>query len=669
MDLPELKGYLRKKSRHNRWQRRYFEATTHYLTYYKSRESEKLLACIDLWRTQTIDFIPLDGDKLEFSIAIGDQSYLLKADSQEDATRWVEGLQARQHRPEGTPSEVFSLRSEHIDAESDASSSEYGGRRARGASSDNGSISGSCRSSISYAEVQNPVVPNANVIARQSLSHADAPNPVIPNANTIARASFSHADASNFVTSSATASTAATGLKYPMVNTNQQVTRSLVATTAGKTENDEYPVSAQCYERKKRSINEMFGDEDSDDSGDEQIARTTTVPTADASGLFGSDSESDDEEKKSVKRPVLPPVKRVKNSFNNDDGQKQLDQRDEYDSGDDAVATKDDDDFIDRDDDLADVLGEYAEDRQHFDDERPIDEPSTMQEQKDDFFDRTLNSLKTGRSRAKINLSPQEMEQITQEVLYRMDKAYADDLASIAQRRPALEKIKFMENALHVLRKIQFQPMLLDFDLLTIVKKWIQPLEDSTLPNVGVRTKMLEMVSKMPVFKEHLKRSGLGKVVMMLMKHPRETIENKELCRSLVERWSRAVFNKTLDFSKLAELEAEKADSEVYRRRERARRQKKLKNKAHGSDRSGNVFSVRNADHDVKIEASERAELPQQLHIDFLLRPQSKVDMNAVQSKKADPDSRKARLTKRMQEIARPGRKTKRATGVSIEGR
>ena len=41
------------------------------------------------------------------------------------------------------------------------------------------------------------------------------------------------------------------------------------------------------------------------------------------------------------------------------------------------------------------------------------------------------------------------------------------------------------------------------------------------------------------------------------------------MCRSLVERWSRAVFNKTLDFSKLAELEAEKAENEAYRRRGR----------------------------------------------------------------------------------------------------
>ncbi|KAG7389078.1 hypothetical protein PHYPSEUDO_011347 [Phytophthora pseudosyringae] len=718
-------GYLRKKSRHDRWQRRYFEATTHYLTYYKNRESEKLLACIDLWRTQTIDFYPADGDKLEFSIAIGEQSYLLKADSQDDAERWVQGLQARQYRPEGTPSEVFSLRSEHMDAESDASSSEYGGRRPRGASSDSGSRRSSL--SLSYVETQNPVVPNAAAIARMSLSHADAPNPVVPSANLIARASFSHAEASNPVVPSASASAgaaASTGPKYPLLTTNQQVTRSVVAPTAAtKTADEEAAGNAQCCapclllanataqpwgaptvrllrlqpsctapqslltdllralpplasssaaistedERKKRSINEMFGDEDSDDSGDEQIPRTTaTTTTADASGLFGSDSESDEEKEKPAKRPASPPAKRVKKARDDD---KRRDEGDEYDSGEEAAVTKEDDDFIDRDDDLADVLGEYDDERQQFDDERPLDEPQPTQEQKDDFFDRTLQSLKTGRSRAKLNLSPQEMEQITQEVLYRMDKAYADDLASIAERRPALEKIKFVGNALHVLRKIQFQPMLLDFDLLTIVKKWIQPLEDGTLPNVGLRTKMLEMVSKMPVFKEHLKRSGLGKVVMLLMKHPQETPENKELCRSLVERWSRAVFNKTLDFSKLAELEAEKADNEVYRRRERARRQKKSKDKSRPTDRGGNVFNARSADPNAKLDVSERAELPEQLHIDFLLRPQSKIDMNAVQAKKADPDSRKARLAKRMQEIARPGRKTKRATGVSIEGR
>lgn len=45
-----------------------------------------------------------------------------------------------------------------------------------------------------------------------------------------------------------------------------------------------------------------------------------------------------------------------------------------------------------------------------------------------------------------------------------------------------------------------------------------------------------------------------------------QTRSNKDLCRDLIERWSRSVFNKTLDFSKLAELEAEKAENASYRR-------------------------------------------------------------------------------------------------------
>jgi hypothetical protein len=192
-----------------------------------------------------------------------------------------------------------------------------------------------------------------------------------------------------------------------------------------------------------------------------------------------------------------------------------------------VVAGKDDEDFIDGEDDLADVLGEYDQDGQNFDDERPPPEEEEGPRRggsNDDFFDQTLKALKTGRARAKLNLSAQEMEQVTQEVLYRMDKAYTDDMSSIKARRPALEKIKFVDSALHVMRKVQLQPMLLDFDVLSVrpcnvggsevarlskwiadscvwmqfIKKWIQPLDDGSLPNVGVRTKMLEMVNRMP---------------------------------------------------------------------------------------------------------------------------------------------------------------------------
>lgn len=101
-------------------------------------------------------------------------------------------------------------------------------------------------------------------------------------------------------------------------------------------------------------------------------------------------------------------------------------------------------------------------------------------------------------------------------------------------------------------------------------------------------------------------------------------------------------------------------------------RQKQQKTSASGrGGQSGDVFSRSSDSVDIKPEAngSDRAALPQQLRFDFLHRPRPKVEMNAAPTKKVDPDSRKFRLAKRMQDIAKPGKKGKRAVSVSIEGR
>ena len=47
-DEVSISGYLLKKTREGRWQKRWFETNGVYLTYYKSKKMEKLLAALSL---------------------------------------------------------------------------------------------------------------------------------------------------------------------------------------------------------------------------------------------------------------------------------------------------------------------------------------------------------------------------------------------------------------------------------------------------------------------------------------------------------------------------------------------------------------------------------------------------------------------------------------------
>ena len=62
VDEVSLSGYLYKKTRDGRWQKRWFETSGVYLTYYKSKKMEKLLAALSLPQVGGIRIISADED-------------------------------------------------------------------------------------------------------------------------------------------------------------------------------------------------------------------------------------------------------------------------------------------------------------------------------------------------------------------------------------------------------------------------------------------------------------------------------------------------------------------------------------------------------------------------------------------------------------------------------
>lgn len=97
-DIYYIQGYLYKKTRDGRWQKRWFETTGCFLTYYKSKKMTKLLAALNLPQVGEIKLVtdPAGEDAEDrgklFSIHLNDRDYLLKAVDAASAQRWVEVL-------------------------------------------------------------------------------------------------------------------------------------------------------------------------------------------------------------------------------------------------------------------------------------------------------------------------------------------------------------------------------------------------------------------------------------------------------------------------------------------------------------------------------------------------------------------------------------------------
>nr|KJB73172.1 hypothetical protein B456_011G219400 [Gossypium raimondii] len=126
------------------------------------------------------------------------------------------------------------------------------------------------------------------------------------------------------------------------------------------------------------------------------------------------------------------------------------------------------------------------------------------------------------------------------------------------QNKPAIRKIQMLPLLTDFLSKKKMQQEFLDHGILTLLKSWLDPLPDGSLPNATLRSSILNILTQvMPVDisledgREQLKKSGLGKVIMFLSKSDEETTANRKLAKHLVQNWCRTIFNKTTSYCNL----------------------------------------------------------------------------------------------------------------------
>ncbi|EHY65650.1 transcription factor SPN1 [Nematocida ausubeli] len=124
-----------------------------------------------------------------------------------------------------------------------------------------------------------------------------------------------------------------------------------------------------------------------------------------------------------------------------------------------------------------------------------------------------------------------------QKILEDLEEAYERDCESNKEGLPALRKLNDLESIYNRLLKKKNQQELLDLGVLKLLKKWLEPLPDMSLPHDTVKRSILDVLLHLTPEVEHLKESGIGKIVLFYSKNPYEKKGIKQMAKQITLNW------------------------------------------------------------------------------------------------------------------------------------
>ncbi|KAI0172935.1 hypothetical protein GGR52DRAFT_546767 [Hypoxylon sp. FL1284] len=145
-----------------------------------------------------------------------------------------------------------------------------------------------------------------------------------------------------------------------------------------------------------------------------------------------------------------------------------------------------------------------------------------------------------------------ELDERIADLKVRMENAcQADNLAREAGQ-PALHKLKLLPEVMALLNRNNNQATVVDPDtnFLQHVKFFLEPLNDGSLPAYNIQRQIFEAMMRLPIEKETLRSSGIGKVVLFYTKSKKPEAAIKRMAERLLGEWSRPILKRTDDYKK-----------------------------------------------------------------------------------------------------------------------
>ncbi|KAI2615337.1 hypothetical protein GGR54DRAFT_613044 [Hypoxylon sp. NC1633] len=145
-----------------------------------------------------------------------------------------------------------------------------------------------------------------------------------------------------------------------------------------------------------------------------------------------------------------------------------------------------------------------------------------------------------------------ELDERIADLKLRMENACQADNQAREAGQPALHKLKLLPEVMALLNRNNNQAAVTDPDtnFLQHVKFFLEPLNDGSLPAYNIQRDIFQALTRLPIEKETLRSSGIGKVALFYTKSKKPEVGIKRIAERLLGEWSRPILKRTDDYKK-----------------------------------------------------------------------------------------------------------------------
>ncbi|KAI9894916.1 MAG: Transcription factor iws1 [Vezdaea aestivalis] len=172
----------------------------------------------------------------------------------------------------------------------------------------------------------------------------------------------------------------------------------------------------------------------------------------------------------------------------------------------------------------------------------------------DKAMEEAVRSQKVRRTRK----DGEDLQALADEEIENMRKAMIHAAQADAEARsagkPAMHKLKLLPAVTTLLARSNLKDSFVDPDtnFLEVVRYFLEPLEDGSLPAYNIQKDLFAALQTLPVDKDALIASGIGKVALFYTKSKRPEPSIKRVAEQLIADWSRPILARPDDYRQKA---------------------------------------------------------------------------------------------------------------------